>query len=168
MTISRRDAFRQLAGMFGAARFLNSQEDPVLGPINVMDFAKLAKEKLDPFAWDYLDGGAEDEVSLRDNRRGFDRIIIRPRALVDVHKIDLSLELFGQKLAYPIFLDPAGGKNCFHRDGENVVARAAGKMKALHITNGGIQKWTWDATMSSLQRIAESEGQQAGGDSHGH
>lgn len=140
MTISRRDAFRQLAGMFGAARFLNSQEDPVLGPINVMDFAKAAKEKLDPFAWDYLDGGAEDEVSLRDNRRGFDRIIIRPRALVDVHKIDLSLELFGQKLAYPIFLDPAGGKNCFYRDGENVVARAAGKMKALHITNGGIQK----------------------------
>ena len=140
MSLSRRDAFRHLAGMFGAARFLNSQEDPVLGPINVMDFASLAKAKLDPLAWDYLEGGAEDEASLRDNRRAFDRIIIRPRALVDVHKIDLSLELFGQKLDYPIILDPAGGKNCFYRDGESVVARAAGKMKALHITNGGIQK----------------------------
>jgi isopentenyl diphosphate isomerase/L-lactate dehydrogenase-like FMN-dependent dehydrogenase len=140
MAFSRRATFLRLAGMFGAARFLNSQEDPVLGPISVMDFAALAKAKLDPFAWDYLDGGSEDEVSLRDNRRGFDRIIIRPRALVDVHKIDLSLELLGQKLDYPILLDPAGGKNCFYRDGENTVARAAGKMKALHITNGGIQK----------------------------
>jgi isopentenyl diphosphate isomerase/L-lactate dehydrogenase-like FMN-dependent dehydrogenase len=140
MALSRRDAFRHLAGMFGAARFLNSQEDPVLGPVSVTDFAPLAKAKLDPLAWDYLEGGAEDEASLRDNRRAFNRIIIRPRALVDVHKIDLSLELFGQKLEYPIILDPAGGKNCFYRDGENVVARAAGKMKTLHITNGGIQK----------------------------
>jgi isopentenyl diphosphate isomerase/L-lactate dehydrogenase-like FMN-dependent dehydrogenase len=141
MTLSRRSAFRALAGMFGAARFLGAQqEDPVLGPVSVMDFAPLAKAKLDPLAWDYLDGGSEDEVSLRDNRKGFDRIIIRPRALVDVHKIDLSLELFGLKLDFPIILDPAGGKNCFFPDGENVVARAAGKTKALHITNGGIQK----------------------------
>jgi isopentenyl diphosphate isomerase/L-lactate dehydrogenase-like FMN-dependent dehydrogenase len=141
MALSRRAAFRRLAGMFGAARFLGAQEeDPVLGPVCVMDFAPLAKAKLDPLAWDYLEGGSEDEVSLRDNRKAFDRIIIRPRALVDVHKIDLSLELLGQKLAYPIILDPAGGKNCFYRDGENVVARAAGRMKALHITNGGIQK----------------------------
>jgi len=115
-------------------------DDPLYGPLHVMEFAPLAKKKLDPLAWDYLDGGAEDEVSLRDNRAGFNRIIIRPRALVDVHKIDLSLELFGQKLDYPILLDPAGGKNCFHRDGENVVARAAAGAKALHITNGGIDE----------------------------
>ena len=107
---------------------------------NVMDFAAVAKTKLDPIAWDYLEGGSEDEVSLADNRAGFNRIIIRPKALVDVHKIDLSIELFGKKLDYPILLDPAGGKNCFLQDGENVVARAAGAKKALHITNGGIQK----------------------------
>ncbi len=139
--------------MFGAAPFLGAQQernpqatpsipphDPVMEPINVFDFAKLAKQKLDPVAWDYLDGGSEDEVSLHDNRAAFNRIIIRPRALVDVHKIDLSLELFGLKLDYPIILDPAGGKNCFFPDGENTVARAAGKAKALQITNGGIQK----------------------------
>ena len=82
---------------------------------------------------------AEDEAALRDNRAAFQRIILRPRALVDVHKIDLSLELLGQKLEYPILLDPAGGKNCFYADGEHVVARAAAAAKALHITNGGIQ-----------------------------
>ncbi len=114
--------------------------DPLYGPVNVLEFAPLAKAKLDPLAWDYLEGGSEDEVSLHDNRSGFNRIVIRPRALVDVHKIDLSLELFGQKLDYPILLDPAGGKNCFFRDGENTVARAAAQAKALHITNGGIDE----------------------------
>lgn len=142
MQVGRRYALRQLVAMFGASPFLGAQDsgDPLLDPANVMDFARLAKARLDPMAWDYLEGGSEDEVSLRDNRAAFHNIILRPRALVDVHKIDLSLELFGQKLAYPILLDPAGGKNCFCLDGENVVAAAAAKAKALHITNGGIQK----------------------------
>jgi isopentenyl diphosphate isomerase/L-lactate dehydrogenase-like FMN-dependent dehydrogenase len=104
-----------------------------------MDFEPLAKSKLDKLAYDYLAGGSEDEVSLRDNRAAFERLILRPRPLVDVQKIDLSLELLGQKLDYPILLAPAGGKNCFYPDGENVVARAAAAAKALHITNGGIQ-----------------------------
>lgn len=136
--------------MFGATAFGLSQDttrnpgvvfdhdDPLMGPVSVMDFAELAKKKLDPIAWDYLETGTQDEVSLRDNVEAFKNIIIRPRALVDVHKIDLSLTLFGQKLDYPILLDPAGGKNCFYRDGEREVARAAANAKALHITNGGI------------------------------
>jgi len=126
--------------MFGAAAFAQERDEALFEPACVMDFAPLAKAKLDPAAWDYLDGGSEDEVALADNRTAFNKIIIRPRALVDVHHIDLSLELLGQKLDYPILLDPAGGKNCFYRDGENVVARAAAKAKALHITNGGIEK----------------------------
>ncbi|MGH9658259.1 MAG: alpha-hydroxy acid oxidase [Bryobacteraceae bacterium] len=140
MRISRRSAVRRLSAMFGAGAFAQVADDPLRGPANVFDFAPLAKAKLDPIAWDYLEGGSEDEVSLRDNRAAFNRIIIRPRALVDVHKIDLSLELFGIKLDYPILLDPAGGKNCFHADGENVVAAAAARAKALQITNVSIQK----------------------------
>ena len=107
-----------------------------------MDFEPLAKAKLDKLAYDYLAGGSEDEASLRDNRDAFQRIIIRPRVLVDVHKIDLSTELFGHKLPYPILLDPAGGKNCMHPEGEKVVARAAANAKAIHITNGGIEEVT--------------------------
>ncbi len=126
--------------MFGAGAFAQESDGPLYESVRVMDFAPLAKARLDPLAWDYLDGGSEDEVSLADNRAAFNRIVIRPRALVDVHRIDLSLELLGQKLPYPILLDPAGGKNCFCSDGENVVARAAANAKALHITNGGIEK----------------------------
>jgi len=136
---TRRHAIRGFLAWAAASGLpAQSPEDPLFGPVNVMEFAGLAKAKVDPLAWDYLNGGSEDEVSLRDNRDAFNRILIRPRALVDVHKIDLSLELFGQKLEYPILLDPAGGKNCFHPDGENVVARAAAGARALHITNGGI------------------------------
>jgi 4-hydroxymandelate oxidase len=137
--MNRRKALRGLVAMFGTAAFAQDRDDPLYEPVRVMDFAPLAKAKLDPLAWDYLDGGSEDEVSLADNRAAFNKIIIRPRALVDVHRIDLSLELLGQKLAYPILLDPAGGKNCFYPDGENVVARAAANANALHITNGGIE-----------------------------
>ncbi|HUJ23133.1 MAG TPA: alpha-hydroxy acid oxidase [Bryobacteraceae bacterium] len=138
--MNRRNAMGRLIAMFGAAAFAQDRDDPLYEPVSVMDFAPLAKAKLDPLAWDYLDGGSEDEVSLADNRAAFNRIIIRPRALVDVHRVDLSLELLGRKLAYPILLDPAGGKNCFYADGENVVARAAANARALHITNGGIEK----------------------------
>jgi isopentenyl diphosphate isomerase/L-lactate dehydrogenase-like FMN-dependent dehydrogenase len=147
MRISRRYAIRQVAAMFAASPLSFAQpksprppDDPVMEPATVMDFAPLAKAKLDPIAWDYLEGGGEDEFSLRDNIEGFHRIVIRPRAFVDVHKIDLSTTFLGQKLAYPILLDPAGGKNCFHADGENVVARGAAAAKAIHISNGGIEK----------------------------
>lgn len=154
MQLSRRFAIRQFAAMLASSSLLRgadekvgpvssgSADEALLNKVSVMDFAEAAKKKLDPVAWDYLELGAEDEVSLKDNRAAFDRIIIRPRALVDVQKIDLSLELFGQKLAYPILLDPAGGKNCFYPQGELVVARAAAAAKALHITNGGIEEVT--------------------------
>jgi 4-hydroxymandelate oxidase len=156
MRFNRRSAMKCLVSMVGASSLVSTGQavgaqknasqaetervdDPLLEPVCVMDFEPLAKTKLDRLAYDYLAGGSEDEISLRDNRAAFERIILRPRPLVDVHKIDLSLELLGQKLEYPILLAPAGGKNCFYPDGENVVARAAAAAKALHITNGGIQ-----------------------------
>ena len=172
MHLDRRTALIKLAALLAAPVKVNSQDakkaeaDPrILDCANVFDFMPFARAKLDPIAWDYLEGGSEDEVSLKDNRKGFDRIIIRPRALVDVHKIDTSLELFGKKLEFPILLDPAGGKNCFHADGENIVSRAAGRAAALHITNGGIEKslekgeaakvW-WHLTTGGDLRTAQS------------
>lgn len=140
MAINRRDAVRAFLGWAAGSGYgLAQTEDPIYGPLNVFDFAALAKKKLDPLAWDYLDGGSEDEASLQDNRAIFRKVIIRPRALVDVHKIDMSLELLGLKLDYPIILDPSGGKNCFFPNGELEVSKAAAAAKALHITNGGIE-----------------------------
>src|SRR5713226_4199656 len=88
--------------------------DPLLKPANVFDFAKLAKAKLDPLAWDYLDEGSDDEVSLHANRTCFDHIIIRPHFLInDVSTIDTSITLFGKQLTQPIYFSITGGKNCF-------------------------------------------------------
>ena len=119
--MNRRDALRGLIQLLLSSPLLAKglpDLDPVLEPVNVFDFAKLAEEKLDPVAWDYMAEGAKDEVALRDAREAFNRIIIRPRFLRDVHKIDITTELFGQSLPHPIFIDPAGGKNCFYPNGE--------------------------------------------------
>jgi len=147
----RRHALQQLIAMFGASRVLGAQEnardvparpaapnfdDPLLDPVKVMDFARLAQKKLDPAAWDYLEGGAEEEATLRDNIDGFKKIIIRPKALTGVGRIDTSLELFGVKLDYPIMLDPTGGKTCFWPNGEIVTAEAAARAKALYVSSG--------------------------------
>lgn len=137
--LSRRFALQKLVGMYGAGRILGAQQAPansVLEPVNVMDFAALAQKKMDPVAWDYLEGGSEEEASLRDNLAGFRRMILRPKVLTGVGKIDTSLELFGVKLDYPILLDPTGGKNCFFPNGEIVTAEAAIREKALYVSNG--------------------------------
>ena len=133
--LSRRYALQKLAGLYGAGRVLGAQQ-LVDGPVNVMDFAGLAQKKLDPVAWDYLEGGSEEEATLRDNIAGYRKLILRPKVLTGVGKIDTSLELFGVKLDYPILLDPTGGKNCFWPNGEIVVAEAAAREKALYVSNG--------------------------------
>ncbi len=143
--MTRRRAVLQFLQFLAASPLLRADRkyselnDPLLAPASVFDFAKLAKAKLDPLAWDYLDEGSEDEASLHDSRRGFDKIIIRPHFLLhDVSKIDVSTTLFGKKLDHPIFICPTGGKNCFFKNGEQEVAFGAGASNAMMITGGGI------------------------------
>lgn len=149
MQVNRRQALRGLAQFLLASpilgdQILNAQGPPKTGDpmiddlFNVFDFAKEAEKKLDPVAWDYMAEGAKDEVSLRDNREAFNNIIIRPRFLTNVQKIDIATELFGKKLPAPIFIDPAGGKNCIRLGGELEVAKAAAANGHLYITNGGV------------------------------
>jgi isopentenyl diphosphate isomerase/L-lactate dehydrogenase-like FMN-dependent dehydrogenase len=152
MPVSRRQALHHFAqfllaspllpaAAFAAAGESKTEAAPLEDLINVFDFAKAAQAKLDPVAWDYLAEGASDEVALRDNRRGFEDILLRPRFLTDVHKIDIAAELFGKTLNSPIFIDPAGGKNCFFPNGELEVAKAAAASGHLMVTNGGIDEF---------------------------
>jgi 4-hydroxymandelate oxidase len=122
-----------------ADRKFSELSDPLLKLVSTFDFARAAKAKLDPVAWDYMDEGSDDEVSLRANRTDFDRIIIRPHFLInDVSTIDTSMTLFGKKLAQPIYLSITGGKNCFIPNGEQETALAAGTSNSMMITGGGI------------------------------
>src|SRR5438445_12837300 len=118
--MTRRQVIRGFGQFLAASPLLQAQKrfselsDPWLRLVNVFDFAKAAKAKLDPIAWDYLDEGSDDEVSLRRNHSDFDDIVIRPHFLVnDVGKIDTSVTLFGKPLTQPIYLSVTGGKECF-------------------------------------------------------
>jgi isopentenyl diphosphate isomerase/L-lactate dehydrogenase-like FMN-dependent dehydrogenase len=143
--MTRRQAALQFFQFLAASPLLRADKkhselgDPLLEPANVFDFAKLAKAKLDPLAWDYLDEGTEDESSLHDNRSRFNNLIIRPHFLLhDVSKVDISTTLFGKKMDHPIFICPTGGKNCLFHDGEQETAYGAGASNTMMITRGGI------------------------------
>jgi len=143
--MSRRQAVLKFCQFVAASPLLKADRkyselgDPLLKQVNVFDFARLAKAKLDPLAWDYLDEGSDDEVSLRANRSHFDNIVIRPHFLInDVSTIDTSITLFGKKLTQPIYFSITGGKNCFIPNGEQETALAAGTSNSMMITGGGI------------------------------
>src|SRR5262249_21110985 len=82
-------------------------------------------------AYDYIAGGVDDEWTLRRNREGFQHISFRPRMLVDVSKLDLSLELYGQRIEMPILIAPTASHQQAHPEGELATVRAAGAMKTI-------------------------------------
>ncbi len=92
---------------------------------NVADFAAAARRRLPRVVWDYLDGGAEDETTLRDNRAGFERLKIMPRVLTGNAKRDQSVELFGTRFASPFMIGPTGLNGLFWPDADLALARAA-------------------------------------------
>ena len=95
-------------------------------PLNLLELEQLAREKLPQTAYDYFASGAWDEVTLRENRAAFERLRIHYRVLVDVSQRDLSLTLFGQKIAMPILVAPTAFHRLAHPDGELATVRAAG------------------------------------------
>jgi 4-hydroxymandelate oxidase len=99
--------------------------NPFAGIASVMDFEPRAREHMSKNAWEYISGGAGDEISLKWNREAWDRIRLRPRVLVDVSKLDTKTRLFGQDLAYPILLAPAAYHKLVHPEGEVETARGA-------------------------------------------
>ena len=93
--------------------------------INIDDLRAIARRRLPRFAFAYVDGGAEDEATLRGNREAFERLRFRPRTLVDVSARDLSTRLLGRPSALPVVVGPTGLNGLFWRDGDMELARAA-------------------------------------------
>lgn len=99
---------------------------------NLNDFRVLAKKRLPRMVYDYLDGGADDEVTLGRNQSSFSNIQLMPRALRDVSNIDLSTTVLGQQVDIPVLLSPTGQTRMFHHSGESAVARAAAKAGTIY------------------------------------
>jgi L-lactate dehydrogenase (cytochrome) len=99
---------------------------------NVMDFRRIAKRRLPTPVFHYIDGGADDEVSLARNTAAFDDYELLPSQLSGVSSIDLSSTLFGQPVDWPVMIAPTGASKLFHGQGEPAVARAAEKFGMVY------------------------------------
>ncbi|HUF20098.1 MAG TPA: alpha-hydroxy acid oxidase, partial [Burkholderiales bacterium] len=95
--------------------------------INIADLRKQARRRLPRVIFEFIDGGAQDETTLRANMEDFRRIRFMTRVLTDVSQRDQSIKLFGQRCASPIVLAPTGLAGLLRRRGELAAVRAAHK-----------------------------------------
>ena len=98
---------------------------PIENAINIADLAALAQRRLPRVVWDYLDGGAEDEATLHDNRAAFERWRLTPSVLTGNKQRDQSVELFGSRFRSPFMIGPTGLNGLFWPDADLELARAA-------------------------------------------
>src|SRR5437867_4244756 len=93
--------------------------------VNIADLRRLARSRLPRVVFDYIDGGADDEVTLRENCRVYDAVTLRPRCAVAIPKCDLRTTVLGTTLELPLLLGPVGSTRMFYPRGEAESARAA-------------------------------------------
>ncbi len=116
--------------------------------ISVFDFEQAAQETVPTAHFGYMATGVDDDATLRANREGFSHFHMRPRRMIDVTNIDMSVELFGEQWDTPILLCPAGSQKGFHPEGEIAVARAARSRDHLQILS--------TVTTSSVEDVTEA------------
>src|SRR5205814_7729969 len=95
--------------------------------MNIEDLRRAAKRRLPRVVFDYIDGGAEDEWTLRANCRAFETVTLRPRCAVATPVCDLRTTVIGTSLSMPVILAPVGSCRLMYPRGEEAAARAAGE-----------------------------------------
>jgi L-lactate dehydrogenase (cytochrome) len=95
--------------------------------LNIADLRRMARNRLPNLVFDYLDGGAEDEISLRANCAAFEHFTFRPRNAVSLATCDLRTKVLGHELSFPAILAPVGYSRMMHPRGEVAAAAAAGE-----------------------------------------
>ncbi len=101
--------------------------------VNIEDLRRLAQRRLPAAVFDYLDGGAEGESTLKENCRAFDALTFRPRNAIAVPNCDLRTKVLGSELSFPALLAPVGYSRMMHPDGEVAAARGAGAAGTAYI-----------------------------------
>lgn len=119
---------------------------------SVADLRNQAKKRIPKFAFDYLEGGCNDELNLRRNERDFDDILLRPQYLKKHDGVDMSVDLFGYRYAAPIGVSPIGLQGLMWPNAAEILAKAALKHNLPYILS--------TVSTSSIERIVGvSEGQ---------
>jgi isopentenyl diphosphate isomerase/L-lactate dehydrogenase-like FMN-dependent dehydrogenase len=122
-------------------------------PINVTEYEALAETRCEPGYWDYVVGGAGDELTVLDNLEAFRRLVLRPRMLVDVGSVSTTTTVLGTEIAMPLMVAPTSLQRVTHPDGEPALARAAAAAGTIY-------------TLSSLGSVRPRELAEAAGDGH--
>ena len=102
-------------------------------PVNVFEYEEIAREKIEKGHYDFIAGGATDEITIRRTRAVYDSIMLRPRMMVDVENRSLATTVLGQEIALPLMLDPAGNHGAAHPEAEIASVKAAGASKTLMV-----------------------------------
>jgi isopentenyl diphosphate isomerase/L-lactate dehydrogenase-like FMN-dependent dehydrogenase len=118
--------------------------------INVFDFEPVMRQNVPPAHFGYMASGIDDEVTLRTNREDFLKFQLRPRRLVDVSKVDMSVDILGTRYPSPIVVAPVGGQKAFHAEGEIATAKGAKAGNHLMILS--------TATTSSVEDVTAARG----------
>jgi isopentenyl diphosphate isomerase/L-lactate dehydrogenase-like FMN-dependent dehydrogenase len=118
--------------------------------VNIEDLRGLAKSRLPRAIFDFFDGGAEDEVTLRENRAAFERVRLLPKVLVNVADVDTRVNILGKEAALPLAIGPTGGIGAGRPGADLMLARTA---KAF-----GIPYTLATPATASIERIAEIGG----------
>ncbi len=118
--------------------------------MNIEDLRLIAKRRLPRAIFDFFDGGAEDEVTLRDNCAAFQRVRLLPKVLVNVAQVDMRASIFGREMPFPIAIGPTGGISAGRAGAEVLLARAA---KAA-----GIPFTMATPSAVSIERLAQEAG----------
>lgn len=117
--------------------------------LTVDDYEPVARERLPRDAYDYYAGGAGDEWTLAENRRAFERWVIRPRMLVHAYPPDPSTELLGSRIAMPILIAPWAYQRMAHPDGELATARAAARAGTIMVVSTTTQAYLEDVASAA-------------------
>ena len=125
-------------------------KDETLAAFNIADLRTIARRRLPKGIFEFVDRGAEDEVSLRNNRAAFDRIRLRPRVLVDVSRRSQEIALFGHRQKMPIAIAPTGAAGILWHEGEIALARAAAA--------AGIPFTLATGSLTAMEKVVERAG----------
>ncbi len=108
-----------------------------VGPINIYDYEALSKEMLSQNQYDFIAGGATDEITLERTRRMLDAIVLRPKVMEDVSAIETSTTVLGHEISFPVMPAPSGAHERAHPDAELATAKAAGDAGTVMVLSSG-------------------------------
>jgi L-lactate dehydrogenase (cytochrome) len=121
-------ALKYMRGVYNLASMASS----VARAVNIADLRLMAERRLPRMAFDYIDGGAEREWTLRENMRAYEDVMFRPRSAVATAKCDLSTTVLGLPIDLPLILAPVGSSRMFYPRGEERAACAAGEAGTIY------------------------------------